>query len=292
MFATRHTGSTHSGSGRHHPRPAVAWAILSVAAAGLAFGAGVPTARAEDTITELYRLSGAQEALGQYPKMLQADVAEHSDETPPRLLKALGIAIHESVDSTRIDSVFLVRLHAVMNETTAKSALKFLKSPTGRTVTEAERALNTPEGVAHMKAFLDQDIAESDGARMDLLAILDEATGSSESMASASLSMKHAIAVAFDSARPPEERQGPDVLWALVMQGEPQARYDARQQTSAYFRYVYRAVTKDELREYIDFAISEPGLTYHRAMNSVLSQAILDINRGMAAVLAREMAPK
>jgi hypothetical protein len=254
--------------------------------------ARISSAKAEDTITELYRLSGAQEALGQYPKMLQADVAQHRDETPPRLLKALDVALQEAVDSTRIDSVFLVRLHAVMNETTAKSALKFLKSPTGRTVTEAERALNTPEGVAHMKAFLDQDIAESDGARMDLLSILDEATGASESMASASLSMKHAIAVAFDAARPPEERQGSDVLWALVMQGEPQARYEAQQQTRTYFSYVYRAVTKDELREYITFAISEPGLTYHRAMNSVLSQAILDVNRGMAAVLAREMAPK
>ncbi|HET9950520.1 MAG TPA: hypothetical protein VFS09_01870 [Candidatus Eisenbacteria bacterium] len=273
---------------------AVARALLPVAAAYLCLGPslGIPSAAAEDTITELYRLSGAQEAVGQYPRTLEADMAEHREDTSPRMVRAMRTALAEAVDSTRIDSTFLARLHLVMSEATAREGLKFLKSPTGRTVTEAERSLNTPEGIAQMKAFLEEDIAESDPARLDLLRILDEATGSSESLANANLAMKHAIAVAFEAARPPEDRQGSDVLWALVLQGEAQARLEAEVQTRTYYRYVYRAVTKKELREYIDFAISETGLEYHRALNSVLSQTILDINRGMAAVLARELMPK
>ena len=278
--------------GRRPSAPARAVLVIAATCLCLGLGVGVPTAAAEDTITELYRMSGAQEAVGQYPRMVEADIAEHREETPPMLLRALQTAFAETVDSARIDSTFLVRLHAVFHESTAREALKFLKSPTGRTVTEAERSLNTPQGVAQMQAFLEQDIAESDGARLDLLRILDEATGASASLASTNLAMKHAIAVAFDAARPAEERQGSDLLWALVLQGEAQARFEAQQQTRAYFRYVYRAVTKAELREYITFAISESGLEYHRAMNSVLSQAVLDINREMAAVLTREMSPK
>lgn len=252
-----------------------------------------PRAAPSDPILELYRASGAEEQLGQYAKIYESFLSQQSEDTPPKLLKAMQAALRETKDSISLDTLFLARLRSGLNETTARAVLRFLESPAGRTVTEAERRAQTPEGMTALQRYMKEEgPAESDLARIELLRVLDAATGASEFAANQKLAIQYAMAMAFDAAKPEAERRGSDVVWALVQQGEAQAKLEAVNETRIFFLFSYRVVSKAELREYIAFAVSEPGLLYHRVLSDAMLQTLLRRSRQMAAVIAREMMPK
>ena len=254
----------------------------------MAMTPGVSLGAAEDPILDVYRASGAEDVLKQYPKSFEATMISGRENTPPRIYRALETAFKETVSGARLDSMFLSRLRPMLSIPTAKDALKFLRSPTGRSATEAERQASTPEAAARMEEYFKELTPDSDPSRRDLLRILDAATRTSEAMANLNMSIQHAFAVALDAAGPEAERRGSDVLWALIRQNEAQARFEAQQQAAIIFLYTYRALSKKELREYIDFATSESGLDYHRVITNVTLETLMDVNREMAKVLARE----
>ena len=260
--------------------------VLSCLLIGV-FGPG-PCEAAEDLVLKLYQDSGAQMAMRQLPAGFNAYLAQQPD-IPPRVTRAFRTAIHETLDSNRTDSTFLARLRPALNEPTTKAALAFLKTNTGRTVTDAERFASTPEGTIAMQEYLRDTPPEMDPARTDLLRVLDTATRSSEIATYQQLAIAHGILLAFDEARPETERLGSDAIWAEVKKGEAQAMFDARQEMLLYFQYTYRAVTKDELREYLEFANSEHGQEYHRVFLRVYALALADIVQPFAKVVAREL---
>ena len=247
-----------------------------------------PCEAAEDLVLKLYQESGSQMAMRQLPAGFNAYLTQQAD-VPPVVTRAFQTAIHETLDSNRTDSTFLARLGPALNEPTTKAALAFLKSKTGRTVTEAERFASTPEGTIAMQKFLSDAPPEIDPARADLLRVLDTATRSSEISTYQALAIAHGILLAFDEARPDAERLGSDAIWAEVKKGEAQVMFNTRQETLLSFQYIYRAVTKDELREYLEFAISEHGEEYHRVFLRVYALALADIIQPFAKVVAREL---
>jgi hypothetical protein len=247
-----------------------------------------PCEAAEDLVLRLYQESGTQLAMRQLPAGFNAYLAQQAD-VPPVVTRAFQTAIHETLDSNRTDSTFLARLGPALNEPTIKAALAFLKSKTGRTVTEAERFASTPEGAIAMQKFLSDAPPEMDPARADLLRVLDTATRSSEISTYQALAIAHGILLAFDEARPEGERLGSDAIWAEVKKGEAQVMFNTRQETLLYFQYTYRAVTKEELREYMEFAISEHGEEYHRVFLRVYALVLADIIQPFAKVVAREL---
>lgn len=244
-----------------------------------------------DLALEVYRRSGTQEQLRDYPRNLEAFLTAKRDEIPPRMYQAMQKALRAAGDSVDMDSTFLVRLRGQMGPTTTRYALTFLDSSLGKAVTDAERKASTPEGLAGAEGyFKNQDPTQGEPARTRLLRVLDTAVGSSDLMTQEMLAMNHALAVAMDATRPPNERHGAAVLWDLIRQGEPQTRAEAQQQTLAAFLYTYRMISKEELREYIRFATSEEGLDYHRVMIQVLLQSLMEFDAVMSRVLVREMA--
>lgn len=252
----------------------------------------VPAACAErsDSILDVYRRSGTQEQLRQYPKNLETILASKREEIAPRVFQAMQKALRAAGDSIEMDSAFLSRLRSQLSPTTTRHALMFLDSPTGKAVTEAERLASTPEGVAGVESyFKNQNPTVGEPIRTRLLRVLDTAVGASDLMAYEMLAMNHAIAVAFDANRPAEERQGSEMLWRLVRQTEPQVRAEAQQQALASFSYIYRAITKEQLREYVRFATSDEGLDYHRVVSQLLLQSLLEFDAVMSRVLVREM---
>jgi hypothetical protein len=232
-----------------------------------------PCEAAEDLVLKLYQESGIQMGMRQLPAAFNAYLAQQPD-IPPVVTRAFQTAIHETLDSNRTDSTFLARLGPALNEPTTKAALTFLKTKTGRTVTEAERFATTPEGAIAMQKFLRDAPPEIDPARADLLRVLDTATRSSEMAAYEGLAIAHGILLAFDEARPEGERLGSDAIWAEIKKDEAQTMFNAKQETLLYFQYAYRAVTKEELREYLEFAISEHGSEYHRVFLRVYALAL------------------
>jgi hypothetical protein len=140
-----------------------------------------------------------------------------------------------------------------------------------------------------MQKFLRDAPPEIDPARADLLRVLDTATRSSEITTYQGLAIAHGILLALDEARPEGERVGSDALWAEIKKDEAQTVFNARQETLLYFQYTYRAVTKEELREYLEFAISEHGSEYHRVFLRVYALALGDIIQPFAKVVAREL---
>ena len=254
--------------------------------------ASSPLAQAaeDDPILQVYRRSGMQEQLREYPKNLETLLSTKRDEIAPRVFQAMQRGLREAGDSIDMDSTFLVRLRSQMSTTTTHSVLKFLGSPTGKTVTEAERRSNTPEGIAGFDRFIkEQGPGQGEQARARLFRVLDAAVGSSDLMTHEILAMNHAVAVAFDAARPPGERQGAEMLWTLVRQGEPQVRSEAQQRILASYFYIYRAISKEELRQYIQFLTSEEALDYHRVFLQLLIQSLAEFDAVMARVIAREM---
>lgn len=261
--------------------------VLGSLLIGSVFVSG-PCEAAEDLVLKLYRESGTQMAMRQLPAGFNAYLSQQPD-VPPVVTRAFQTAIHETLDSNRTDSTFLARLGPALNEPTTKAALAFLKTKTGRTVTEAERFASTAEGAIAMQKFLSDAPPEMDPARADLLRVLDTATRSSEISTYQGLAIAHGILLAFDEARPEGERLGSDAIWVEIKKSEAQAAFNARQETLLYFQYTYRAVTKEELREYLEFAISEHGEEYHRVFLRVYALALGDIIQPFAKVVAREL---
>lgn len=247
-------------------------------------------AEPSDPVLEVYRRSGMQEQLGGYSRNLETLVASRRDEIAPRMFQSLQKALRAASDSIEMDSTFLARFRTQLSATTTRSALTFLDSSVGKAVTAAERRSSTPEGMAGAERFFkEQNPEQGEPTRARLLRVLDTATGASDMMAYEMLAMNHAIAVALDAQRPPEERQGPNRLWTLIRQNEGQARAEAQQRALASFFYIYRAISKDELREYIRFATSDDGLDYHRVMTQLLLQSLMEYDAVISRVLVREM---
>jgi hypothetical protein len=244
--------------------------------------------QAEDLALRLYQESGAQAAMRQLPAGMNAYLAQQPD-IPPFMARAFQTAIHETLDSNRTDSTFLARLRPALNEPTTKAALAFLKTKTGRTVTQAERFASTPEGAKAMQDYLNSAPPEIDPARTDLFRVLDAATRSSEILTYQSLAIAHGVLLALDESHPEGQRLGSAAIWAEVKKSEPQAIFDARQETLLEFQYIYRAVTKEELREYLEFANSEHGQEYHRVFLGVYGLALADMIQPFAKVVAREL---
>jgi hypothetical protein len=263
---------------------AIVWSFLLI---GSVFVSG-PCEAAEDLILKLYQESGTQMAMRQLPAGFNAYLAQQPD-IPPRVTRAFRTAIHETLDSNRTDSTFLARLRPALNEPTTNAALVFLKTKTGRTVTEAERLASTPEGATAMQQYLRDTPPEMDPARTDLLRVLDAATRSSEISTYEQLAIAHGILLAFDEARPEGQHLGSEAIWAEVKKNEAQVMFNARQETLLSFQYIYRAVTKEELREYLEFANSEHGQEYHRVFLQVYALALADIIQPFAEVVAREL---
>ena len=240
-----------------------------------------------DAVAELYRLSGLRDQVVALPRVMDAQIASSKDDLPPRAFSALQAAIAE-IDTASMDSLCLAELREELSETTTQAALTFLKSPTGRTVTEAERRSSTVEAVQQRIDFQKDHAPETDPARVSLLRALDAATGSAEAYTAVMLAMRYAMAAAFNATRPEAEQQSDDALWALAQQDLAQLRVESQQEILDEYNFAYRAITKDELREYIRFAVSESGLDYNRATMKVMSRLMAGMAKDIAAVTARE----
>src|SRR5512138_408047 len=100
----------------------------------------------KDPVAELYQLSGLRDQVIVIPRVMDAQLTSSKDDLPPRAFSALRAAIAE-IDTAAMDSMCLASLREEWSETTTQAALTFLRSPTGRTVTEAERRSSTVEAV-------------------------------------------------------------------------------------------------------------------------------------------------
>lgn len=276
----------------HAPRSAAL--LVSALVLALSFAPAL-AARAAGTspskiaaVAEIYKLSGFRDQVIAFPAVMAAQLESDKDNIPPRVYNILRTAATESFDPAVMDSLCLSRLQEELSETTTKATLAFLNSPTGRTVTEAERRSTTVEAVQQRIDFMKNRAPESDPARTTLLRTLDAASGGTEMYTTMTLTLRYAMAAAFNATRPEAERQSEDALWTLVQQDLAQIRSDSEQEALNEYSFMYRAITKEELRQYIQFAVSEPGLDYSRATLKVVAEFMAKMAQGFANVSARE----
>lgn len=269
-------------------RPSLLYRACLVVTLAIVFGAPCAEAKKDDPVLDLYVQSSAQLVVREFPRMLEAFLVSSRDAIPPRFYDGFLHSIRAAADTAAMDSAFLACFREGISLPTAKAAMTFIQSPSGLKVTEAERRSSTPEGVVAMQQHL-QDHPETDPARVELLSVLDAAVGATQLGASSGLSIQYAILLAYNATRPEEERQTADALWALTQSESDKALAAAAENAATSFAYIYRAITKDEIRDYIEFAMSEEGLRYHRVLRSCFERMNAAFNIRMASALAEKM---
>ncbi len=243
-------------------------------------------------LDELYLKSGLAALVDQIPAGVQAGFAQaFGDDANSSLTRSQRQIIHARIplayvpDDMRpgIEAALAARLTAA----DVQFVLAWLDSPLGRQATALESAAAAPEAMKAMQAFA-AELQQSPppAERVALLESLAAAVKAAENAVEVVMNTQLAVAVGMTAMLPAEQQKPFEVIRDQLEYYRPQITAAMQRQTIIAFLYTYRALSEDEIRNYIRFAKSEEGVRYHAAASDGLRQALTAGSLRLGAMIA------
>lgn len=242
-------------------------------------------------VEEILELSGMKKQIENYPSLVQSQLAESQNKQKPEVFAIVSKVMSESYKAETMYQVVLGNLIANFDMNHYTALLNWLHSPLSKKMSQLEEQASTPEALQEMREFAAKlQYNPPSQERIALVQALDEAVGgtnlSIEMITLTNLQMYKAFETAIPEAQRIKEDNWEEKFKSTL---KDQLEQPMKQNTLISFLYVYRSVSDEELREYINFWDSSEG----RWCNKILSRAFLDamarIGREMGNRLASEL---
>ena len=170
------------------------------------------------------------------------------------------------------------------------SALEWLRSPTGRYMTELEGASSTPEAVEQLDAFRATDRIETlSPQRLALLERLDEAVGLTEGAADLVIGLQLGMVAGALATVPMDQQTRLDQMSLLSSQLEGARTQIAQQmerQLASHTAFTYAEADDAQLTAYIEFLESDVGAHYSTVLSDALKDALFEAALRFGRLLA------
>lgn len=247
--------------------------LIVLSSAGLAGAAPVRELPIRESAETLYRYAGLERQVPQLGAQIEQYLRSDPSAIPDATLERMGMAIRRAFDEKRMKAEILADLRAEWNPTLATEALKWLRSPVGREVTQLEERASTPEAQGAVEAFA-ASLASTppDPKRLAGVRRLDEATRATDISVEIMSTMARTIARTAVASHP-----GPasleDVDRELAAQ-RPALRKAAETYTLIGFLYTYRDLSPQQFAEYLAFFDTPGGKWYQQEVGAAYQRAV------------------
>ncbi|MCG8479405.1 MAG: hypothetical protein MI724_09945 [Spirochaetales bacterium] len=248
-----------------------------------------------DTAEDVYRESGLEYELGRLGETM---VAQMNAETSAHLYEAVTaddfrtivqtVPAAFSEEAMRADIVESIEEGLSVSQ--RSNALEWLRSPTGRYMTELEGVSSTPEAVEQLDEFRATNRIETlSPQRLALLERLDEAVGLTEGAADLVIGVQLGMVAGALATVPMDQDTRLDQMLLLASQLEAARTQIAQQmerQLASHIAFTYAEADDEQLTAYIEFLESDVGTHYSTVLSDALKDALFEAALRFGRLLA------
>lgn len=241
-----------------------AWTLQAVA--------GTSRAQAE----QLMDVSGMSAQIDEIPLIIGMTLQQQQAQLqmPDWQLQTLSDALESGFDPVPMKADVRGHLEANLDGGDAKAAMAWLESPLGQRATELEARADSP---AVRQAIMQRlQAGEGSGvsdARQALIDRFDAATRASDMAVEMVMGVQRGLLTAIlRAAGAPAEQL--DMALGQIKASRPQIEAAVAAQNQVSFAVVYADLSDAEMEKYVEFAESDAGRAYHRAMFEGFARAM------------------
>lgn len=248
-----------------------------------------------DTAEEVYRESGLEYELG---RLSETMVAQMNAETSAQLYEGVTADDFRTIVQTvpaafsegALRADILGAIEAGLSTSERSNALEWLRSPTGRYMTELEGASSTPEAVELIDEFRATNQIETlSPQRLALLDRLDDAVGLTQGAADLVIGLQLGVVAGALATVPMDQQTRLNQMSLLSSQLEmarPQIAQHMEQQLASHIAFTYGEADDEQLTDYIEFLESDGGARYSAVLSDALRDALFEAALRFGRLLA------
>lgn len=248
-----------------------------------------------DTAEDVYRESGLEYELGRLGETM---VAQMNAETSAQLYESVTaddfrtivqtVPAAFSEEAMRADIVESIEEGLSVSQ--RSNALEWLRSPTGRYMTELEGVSSTPEAVEQLDEFRATNRIETlSPQRLALLERLDETVGLTEGAADLVIGVQLGMVAGALATVPMDQDTRLNQMSLLSSQLEgarTQIAQQMEQQVASHMAFTYAEADDEQLTAYIEFLESDVGTHYSTVLSDALKDALFEAALRFGRLLA------
>lgn len=235
-------------------------------------------------------MSGVKKQLAQIEAHAVNGYAQHKDRLPPGLYEKGETIISKAYSPDKLYQSARQYFFDNFNRERLSATKDFYESSLAQKITDLEVRASSPEALNELREFGNNLSSNPpSAARMDLLKKLDEVSGATALQLDTTIMTFQDMAKAIDPILPVEKRLKEGELLRLAQTMREQLTPVLDSAVSVYFLYAYKTLSDEELKQYIDFLLSDDGRWFVRITNEAFKFAMVSAGKetaqGFAGVL-------
>ncbi|MDQ2694082.1 MAG: DUF2059 domain-containing protein [Pseudomonadota bacterium] len=247
---------------------------------------------AQHLAREIMDRSGLDSQIEQIPLHIQAGLEQSQAQEqplPPQEFERLSRIMAGAYDPKAIKATVLEHLERLSAED-LQAVLDWLNTPLGRKIVALEEATSAPEARDALPGVWQRFLTgEIPAERVDRIQRLIKAVNAIDLTVDLLENMQLAMASALSAYSQPGATLPLDELKKQIEGNRLVIRNMVAQEILVSSLHTYEALDNAGLDQYLDFAVSPPGKSYHDAVFAAFSDALAQAARRMADTLGREL---
>jgi hypothetical protein len=237
-----------------------------------------------DTVLEI---SGAKKQLVNIQSQAVDAYSWYKDKLTPQLYDEGNRIIAQAYGSDKLYKSLSKYFMDNFNRARLLAVKQYCESPLAQRITDLEIKASSQEGFQELKNFGD-GLASSPPApqRLELIKKLDKETQATELQLETIVFNFETIAKAVDTLLPAEKRLGVGELSKISENMRLKLEPILDNGTCVYFLYTYKTLSEEELKEYLNFWVSEDGKWFVQTANGAYKFALAKAAEEIAANFA------
>jgi hypothetical protein len=170
--------------------------------------------------------------------------------------------------------------------------LQWLGSPLGRKITELEVTAGLEPDAGRRATTFAAGRGGPPPGRVALMERIDWVAGVTDGSLESILAVARAMAMALNSALPPDQRQTTDHVERQIQQQRARSRAQLAQSTITFMLYEYRSLEDQELEQYAEFLATDAGRWYSATMSKALIRTVALTAQRTAREMVKAIPPQ
>jgi hypothetical protein len=218
------------------------------------------------TAREIFELSGQRPQLEAFGLQLDQLVSAQQGFAPD-VLDAIRTIIAKHYAVGALEAAIVPRIRDRENPKLAATALAWLRSDTGRSITALEEAAATAEAGMAIQLYVEELRQQpASPERVQLADRLNAVTHYDEARTDLGLSMIETLVLSLDATQSPELRADPVEVRRKIVSTRADALVEGKEMWRAAVLYTYRSLPISELEKFLGFADSAAGRWYYETI--------------------------
>ena len=228
-------------------------------------------------LDEVLSLYGVESQVSQIPAQIEEQIKSYDDGQDLESFRILRDVLPRAYGKDYLMASVRETFYREAEGRNVEPTLKWLRSPVGIRISEAEAETARPEALEEMMEFFQEyEGMDPDSPRVRMLSDLDEAAGVTESGVRLVLEMARSTARGVNHLAPQGQQASEEGLEDRISQLEPQIRPALRESTKLLLYFKFHTLKDEEIRQYLEFVRSPDGQWLQEAVVNSLVQALRD----------------